>query len=80
MGKMQMPVTVCSDCGAHGYIIQLADRKCRRMVHGERCKGINQRALRECDWAECSTCAGTGFEGKRYCRQCDGSGWVFLPR
>jgi hypothetical protein len=80
MGNRQRPVTVCTNCGAHGYNIQLANGRCGHIANGRRCQGINQSALQECDWAECSTCAATGFEGKRYCRQCDGSGWVFTGR
>ncbi len=80
MGIRQLPVTVCTNCGAHGYNIQLANRRCGRIVSGKRCEGMNQRASLERDWAECPTCAATGFEGKRYCRHCDGSGWVFMRR
>jgi hypothetical protein len=80
MGKRQVPVTRCTSCGAHGYRIQLGNGKCGRMIRGKRCNGMNQSALQETDWVECAKCAATGFEGKRYCRQCDGSGWVFVRR
>lgn len=80
MGKMQVPVTHCTVCGAPGYIIQVAERKCGRLVHGKRCEGINQSALQERDWVGCSKCAASGFDGKRYCLECNGCGWLFCAQ
>jgi DnaJ-class molecular chaperone len=78
MRKMQMPVTFCAKCGAHGYSLLLANRQCGRMIQGKRCRGMHQSALEQNNWTECAACHATGFEGKRYCRQCDGSGWIFM--
>lgn len=72
--KRPKPVTSCTDCGAPGYNIQLANGKCGRRVGDKRCKGTNQSAIGENDWAECKACMGEG------CAECTGVGWLFLPR
>ena len=75
------PVTCCTNCGAPGYSTQLANGKCGRMLAGtKRCMGTNSSANQENDWAECGSCAGTGYEGRAQCSKCHGSGWLFVRR
>jgi len=80
MEKRPKPVTCCTNCGAPGYNIGLANGKCGRMVGKERCKGVNQSAIGENDWSECPSCAGSGYEGENRCSQCTGAGWLFARR
>jgi DnaJ-class molecular chaperone len=78
--KLNKPVTICTNCGAPGYHIGLASGKCGRMIGRKRCKGTNQSAIGEKDWAECPSCTATGQKGDKTCRQCDGSGWLYVRR
>jgi hypothetical protein len=76
--KRPKPATSCTKCGAPGYSPGLANGKCGRMVNWKRCKGTNQSAIQENDWAECLSCAGSGYKGAARCIHCDSaSGWVF---
>ena len=77
--KRPKPDTSCTNCRVPGYSIHLANGKCGRMVNWKRCKGTNQSAIQEKDWAECPSCAGSGYEGAARCIHCDSaSGWVFV--
>jgi len=64
--KRPRPVTSCTDCRAAGYNIDLANEKCgRTLAHEQRCKGTIQSAIGENDWAECPSCAASGYDS--YC-------------
>jgi len=76
--KLPKPVTVCTDCGAPGHNIALANGKCGRMFGTKRCTGMNQSAIGEKDWAECPSCAATGYDSASQCMQCKGAGWLFV--
>jgi hypothetical protein len=77
--KRPRPVTYCTDCRAVGYNIDLADEKCgRTLAHEKRCKGTIQSAIGENDWAECPSCAASGYDRTAQCFQCRGSGWLFV--
>jgi hypothetical protein len=79
--KRRRPCTSCTKCRAPGYHISLTKGRCGRIVDGERCTGIIQSAVQVNDWAECPSCAGTGWEGDKTCSHCDGrSGWLFVRR
>jgi hypothetical protein len=72
------PVTFCTNCRAFGYNIGVASGKCGRKVDGKKCKGTVQSAIQENDWIDCPSCKATGLDGDRTCRQCIGSGWIFV--
>ncbi len=76
MEKRLKPETACTDCGAPGSNITLTEDygNCWRVG----CKGRIQTAIGENDWAECPSCAATGWEGGKDCSQCDGAGWLFV--
>jgi hypothetical protein len=82
--KRPLPVTSCTNCGAPGYSIERANRKCGRMISKkrgggtERCKGLNRSATLEKDWGECPSCAATGDEGANRCSLCNGVGWFLI--
>jgi hypothetical protein len=76
--KLPKPITSCTNCGAPGYSKQLANGKCGRMSGTKRCMGTNQNAIGENDWAECPSCAATGYEAASQCRQCKCGGWLFI--
>lgn len=78
MEKRPLPVTSCTNCGAVGYNIALANRPCGRTVNKKRCKGINQSAIGTNDWKECPTCKGSGWQGGNMCSRCWGAGWLFV--
>jgi hypothetical protein len=77
MGKRPLPVTRCTNCGKAGYTISRANGPCARVVNGNRCKGLNQSAIGENDWIECSSCRGTGVIAAN-CPHCDGAGWIVV--
>jgi hypothetical protein len=54
--KWPKPSTSCTKCGAPGYDIDWANEKCGRMVNRKRCRGTNQSAIGDKDWAECPSC------------------------
>jgi len=77
------PLAVCTACGAVSYIATLINGPCgRRRRDGNRCRGINDSALNETDWATCDGCAGSGRvgDGGSPCDRCDGVGWLFVRR
>ena len=74
--KRPEPVTSCTNCGGPGFIIELTDANCGRMVSGKRCFGTNRRAIGD-SWKECLTCAAFGYVGAAQCSVCDGFGWVY---
>jgi DnaJ-class molecular chaperone len=76
--KLPKPVTSCTKCGGSGYKITLANGKCARIVNWKRCKGTNQRATRDKDWAMCPSCEASGYAGAPQCSQCGGPGWFFV--
>jgi hypothetical protein len=78
MGKRPKPVTTCTNCGAPGYDIALANAKCGRMVNRKRCRGTNRSAIGGNDWAKCPSCEALGYEGIPQCSQCGGPGWLFV--
>ena len=73
--KRPEPVTSCTNCGGPGFIIELTDANCGRMVSGKRCFGTNRRAIGD-SWKECLTCAAFGYVGAAQCSVCDGFGWA----
>ena len=73
--KRPKPVTSCTNCAGPGFIIELTNANCGRMVSGKRCDGTNQRAIGE-SWKECLTCEAFGYVGAAQCSVCDGFGWV----
>jgi hypothetical protein len=76
MEKRRKHETACTDCGEPGSNITLAEDygSCWRTG----CKGSIQTAIGENDWAECPSCAATGWESGKTCSQCDGAGWLFV--
>jgi translation initiation factor 2 gamma subunit (eIF-2gamma) len=78
MEKRRKPETACTDCGAPGSNLALAEDYGNCWRPG--CKGSIQRAIGENDWAECPSCAATGWESGKVCSQCDGAGWLFVRR
>jgi hypothetical protein len=72
------PITFCTNCRVFGYNMDVTSRKCGRKVDGNMCKGTVQSAIEENDWIDCPSCKTTGLDGIRTCRQCTGSGWIFV--
>jgi hypothetical protein len=74
------PSTSCTKCGAPGYDIDLANEKCERMVNRKRCRGTNQSAIGDKDWARCPSCEALGYRDDPQCSQCGGPGWLFVRK
>jgi DnaJ-class molecular chaperone len=78
MLKRDVPVTHCAECGAAGYDVRLTNLRCCKTVGGERCNGVNESAVRNIDWKECSYCGASGFYRNNECPQCKGVGYLFV--
>ena len=76
--KRRRPCTSYTICQPLDYHISLAGGRCPRVVGGKRCLGINENYFQENDWAECPSCAATGWEGDKACSQCDRPFWLLI--
>jgi hypothetical protein len=76
----EVPTTRCTECGAAGYNVSVANGRCNKIIGGERCHGINQSATNIADWEECGYCRATGFERNKICSQCRGVGFLFVGK
>ena len=78
MLKREVPVTRCAHCGGAGYNSGVTDRRCPRIIAGERCNGINTSARNSGDWEDCSNCEATGYYRNKECPHCRGVGYLFV--
>jgi hypothetical protein len=78
--KRPKPVPSCTKCETPGYNIGLAGLMCGRVFGKKRCKGTNQSATGDNDWAECPSCEASAYRGSPQCSQCGGPGWLFKNR
>ena len=76
----EVPTTRCTECGAAGYNVSVANGRCNKTIGGERCHGINQSATNIADWEECAYCGATGFVRNKICSQCRGVGFLFAGK
>jgi len=76
--KRELPVTCCTDCGAAGYNLRVANARCSKINGEQRCSGTNAIATKPSDWNECSNCQATGYYRNKECPDCRGSGYLFV--
>jgi len=72
-----LPVTYCMKCGKAGHNIAASKIPCGQTITRKRCRGAVRRATGVNDWRECPTCFATGWDGDKFCTQCNGDGWLF---
>jgi hypothetical protein len=75
--KRELPVTCCTDCGAAGHNIRVANGRCSKISAEVRCSGKNAIAI-ESDWIECAHCQATGYYRNKECPNCKGTGYLFV--
>lgn len=75
VGKKAHPLGVCKTCGGITYSAEVINKRCGRSPNGHRCSGRFANAARDSDWKVCSSCDGTGVQGKTACVYCRGIGW-----
>jgi DnaJ-class molecular chaperone len=78
MLKRDLPVTVCTECGAAGYERRVIDGRCCKTIDEGRCNGANASAMQDGDWEECSYCEATGYYRNKECPRCKGVGYRFV--
>ena len=75
--KRELPVTCCTECGAAGYNIRVANGRCSKTIAEQRCAGSNAIATQSSDWIECAQCQATGYHRNKECPACKGAGYLF---
>jgi len=75
--KREIPVTCCTECGAVGHNIRVANGRCCKTSAELRCNGRNAIAP-ESDWIECAHCQATGYSRNKECPVCKGAGYLFV--
>jgi hypothetical protein len=76
--KRELPVTCCTECGAVGYNMRVANGRCCKTVGEQRCTGVNATAVKNLDWIECALCEATGYYRNKECPKCKGAGYLFV--
>jgi hypothetical protein len=76
--KRELPVTSCTECGAVGYNMRVANGRCCKTIGERRCSGVNAIAVKNLDWIECVHCQATGYYRNKECPKCKGAGYLFV--
>ena len=76
--KRDRPVTCCTECGAVGYNMRVANGRCCKTIGEQRCGGVNAIAVKTLDWIECIHCQATGYYRNKECPKCKGAGYLFV--
>jgi hypothetical protein len=76
--KREIPVTCCTECGGAGYNMGVANGRCSKTSHEQRCSGTNAIATKPSDWSECTLCEATGYHRNKECPNCKGVGYLFM--
>lgn len=77
MSKRPIPMTFCTICRKAGYYDGFINSRCLNIINGKRCRGKNRTSTQQSYWVECASCKATGWTGET-CKQCDGTGWLFV--
>ena len=80
MDKWKKPVAYCPTCGKRSFDIQMSNKRCIQRINDEPCFGTTISALGVDDWAECTACAGSGWNNGKRCDECANSGWMFVRK